>query len=139
MELHLLLLTLGGVLFAGLVIDELGRRTRLPRVTLLILLGILVGPSGFDLLPQAFQDWYKFLAAIALTMVAFLLGGQLSLRVLRDHGRVILTASLFAISITAILVGTGLFLIGAGVTIALLLAGIATATAPAAIAFSTKS
>lgn len=132
MELHVLLLTLGGILFSGLIIDELGRRTQLPRVTLLILLGIAVGPSGFDLLPQAFQDGYKFLAATALTMVAFLLGGQLSLPILREHGRVILTVSLFAIFITALLVGFGLYLVGAALTTALLLAGISTATAPAA-------
>ena len=86
MDVHLILLTLGGLLLVGLVTDEIGRRTRFPRVTLLILFGVAVGPSGLDLLPRAFQDWYEFLASTALTMVAFLLGGKLSLVALRSHG-----------------------------------------------------
>ena len=42
------LLTLGGIFLAGLGADVLGRRTRLPRVTLLLLLGLGVGPLGLD-------------------------------------------------------------------------------------------
>lgn len=132
MELHVLLISLGVVLLVGLAADEIGRRTRLPRVTLLILFGVIVGPSVFDLLPVAFQDWYKFLASVALTMVAFLLGGQLSAKALRKHGKVILTVSLAAVVLTALIVGIGLLAIGAPVVIALLFAGIGTATAPAA-------
>ena len=41
MELHHALLLLGGLFILGLAADEIGRRTRLPRVTLLILLGVL--------------------------------------------------------------------------------------------------
>jgi NhaP-type Na+/H+ or K+/H+ antiporter len=66
MDMHLALLALGGLLLVGLVADEIGRRTRFPRVTLLILFGVLAGPSGLDLLPRGFQDWYEFLASIAL-------------------------------------------------------------------------
>jgi NhaP-type Na+/H+ or K+/H+ antiporter len=47
----LLFLTLGGLFLAGLVADLFGRRTRLPRVTLLLLIGIAVGPSGLALIP----------------------------------------------------------------------------------------
>ncbi len=132
MDVHLILLTLGGLLLVGLVADEIGRRTRLPRVTLLILFGVAAGPSGFDLLPRAFQDWYEFLASVALTMVAFLLGGKLSLAALRDHGKEILAISIAVVTVTALFVGIGLILIGTPVLIALLLAGIATSTAPAA-------
>jgi Kef-type K+ transport system membrane component KefB len=132
MDLHVLFLALGGLLFVSLVTDEIGRRTRLPRVTLLILFGVAVGPSGLDLLPRAFQDWYEFLASVALTMVAFLLGGKLSFAALRSHGKTILAVSLSVVILTALLVGIGLIAIGTPVPIALLLAGIATATAPAA-------
>lgn len=132
MDVHLILLTLGGLLLVGLVADEIGRRTRLPRVTLLILFGVAAGPSGFDLLPKAFQDWYEFLASVALTMVAFLLGGKLSLATLRNHGKEILAISIAVVTLTALFVGIGLILIGTPVLIALLLAGIATSTAPAA-------
>jgi len=132
MDLPILLTVLGALLLVGLVTDEIGRRTRLPRVTLLILFGLAVGPAGFDVLPQAFHDWYEFLASVALTMVAFLLGGRLSLPELRSHGKTIFAVSVVVVVLTALLVGIGLIAIGTPIILALLLAGIATATAPAA-------
>jgi hypothetical protein len=65
----------------------LGRRTHIPRVTLLMLIGQL----GLEMLPAELEYWYKFLTAAALAMVAFPLGGALSLRKLKRHGREILT------------------------------------------------
>jgi Kef-type K+ transport system membrane component KefB len=132
MDLPVLLLALGALLIVGLATDEIGRRTRLPRVTLLILFGLAVGPAGLDLLPTQLQDWYAFLASVALTMVAFLLGGRLSLEALQSHGKAILVVSLVVVVLTAMLVGVGLIAIGVPLILALLLAGIATATAPAA-------
>ena len=132
MDNYATLLVLGALLLVGLLADEVGRRTRLPRVTLLVLFGAAAGPSGFDLLPEGIQDWYEFLASVALTMVAFLLGGSLSLGVLQTHGRQILIISTSAVVVTALIVGIGLMAVGATATLALLLAGIATATAPAA-------
>ena len=132
MALHFALLALGGLLLAGLVADELGRRTRLPRVTLLILFGLAAGPAGLDLLPEGLGEWYEFVASIALTMVAFLLGGTLSVANLRGQGVEILTVSVSTVAVTALLVAAGLMLIGVEFAAALLLAGVATATDPAA-------
>lgn len=132
MDIHLTLIVLGSLLLLGLLADEVGRRTRLPRVTLLVVFGVAAGPSGFDIIPEDIQGWYEFLASVALTMVAFLLGGTLSIATLRAHGRQILTISLSAVIMTAVIVGIGLAMIGTMVTLSLLLAGIATATAPAA-------
>nr|WP_321483721.1 cation:proton antiporter [uncultured Cohaesibacter sp.] len=132
MDLHLLFLSLGGILLGGLITDELGRRTRLPRVTLLILFGIVIGPSGLSLLPPHFADWYEFLAATALTMVAFLLGGHLSVSGLRKRGKTILIISGVVVGLTALAICGGLMALGAPFLLALLLAGIGTATDPAA-------
>jgi len=85
-----LFLTLGCLFLAGLAVEYVGRRTRLPRVSLLIALGIVVGPPGFDLLPGLATDWHEPLTVIALTMVAFLLGGALTRQDLQRHGRAIL-------------------------------------------------
>lgn len=132
MELHHALLLLGGLFILGLAADEIGRRTRLPRVTLLILLGVLAGPAGFAVLPSELGDWYKFLASAALTMIAFLLGGALSRAEMCRHGRQILAISIAVVTTTVIVVSVGLTLLGASPVLALLLAGIATATAPVA-------
>jgi len=132
MELHFTLLTLGGLFVAGLVVDEIGRRTRLPRVTLLILLGVMAGPVGFDILPPQVSGWYEFLASVALTMVAFLLGGALSRSQLHRHGRQILIISVTVVIVTVVVVSGGLLALGVAPALALLLSGIASATAPAA-------
>lgn len=133
MDLHVQLLVLGGLLLIGLATDEIGRRTRLPRVTLLVVFGLAVGSSGLDLLPAAVQDWYDFLATAALTMIAFLLGGKLSIAALRRNGKEILVVSIVVVAVTAICVGIGLVVIGIPIVMALLLAGMATSTDPAAI------
>ncbi|MCP4315167.1 MAG: cation:proton antiporter [Hyphomicrobiales bacterium] len=132
MSLHFTLLTIGCLILVGLLADTIGRRTMVPRVTLLILFGVIAGPSGFDVLPSAFSNWYETLATIALTMVAFLLGGVLSAKNMRANGVQILTISLSVVFLTIFLVGGGLMMIGVTAPLALLLAGIATATAPAA-------
>ena len=133
MEQAGLLITLGVLFLAGLAADELGRVTRLPRVTLLLLLGIAIGNAGFDLIPADVSQWFDELSIVALTMVAFLLGGSLSRKNLSSHGLAIFTISLAIVFVTLIAVTMGLSLLGMEWGLALLLAAIATATAPAAM------
>ncbi len=132
MELHLAFLTLGALFLLGLTADQVGQQTRLPRVTLLLLCGIAVGSSGFDLLPPEAEAWYEFLAIAALTMVAFLLGGSLSRSNMASHGRTIVAISVAVVLITIAMVGAGLWAMGVELGLALILGSIATATAPAA-------
>ena len=73
------LITLGALLLLGFLTDGIGRRTRLPRVTLLLLFGVAVGRSGFDLLAEVPDSWFPHISSMALVMVGFLLGGKLTL------------------------------------------------------------
>ena len=132
MDIHLIFITLGALFFLGLFADQVGRRTRLPRVTLLLLCGVAVGGSGLNLLPLEAEYWYEFLTVAALTMVAFLLGSSLSLDNLKRHGRTILAISLSVVIVTIAIVGGGLWAMGFDLGLALLLGAIATATDPAA-------
>ncbi|MCV2868681.1 cation:proton antiporter [Defluviimonas sp. WL0002] len=134
MDHELLLITLGVLFLAGLVADQIGRLTRLPRVTMLLLLGILAGPSGLNLLPDDASGWFELVSVVALTMVAFLLGGELTRENLMRHGKPILTISLAITVATLLVVWAGLSAIGLDPGLALLLGAIATATDPAAIA-----
>ena len=65
----IILLTVGGLLILGLVSSYLSPRLHIPRVTLLILCGVALGPSGFDLLPQGHERWYTLFSNIALLMI----------------------------------------------------------------------
>lgn len=126
------LIALGALFLGGLIADLVARRTGFPRVTLLLFFGLAAGGAGFDLIPANLQAWYDLLSVIALTMVAFLLGGALHRDALRRHGAAILAISLCIVAGTLAIVTAGLVLVGLPFGLALLLAAIATATAPAA-------
>jgi len=132
MDIALAFLILGSLFGAGLAADEIGRRTAIPRVTTLLLLGLLAGPHGLDIVPPDFEDWYEFLATTALTMVAFLLGASLTKTNLKDHGAQIVIVSLVVVGVTILGVTLGLMAFGVPLSTALILSGIAAATAPAA-------
>ncbi|WP_300517173.1 cation:proton antiporter [Aliiroseovarius sp.] len=125
-------LTFGALFMGGLAADLLGRRLRLPRVTLLLALGILAGRSGLDLLPIEFAEWFSFLTVAALSMVAFLLGGGLTLTKLRHIGGEVLWVSLSIVGVTVALVAFGLIVLGAAPALALIFGALACATDPAA-------
>lgn len=127
-------LILGALFLVGLAADLIGRFTFLPRVTLLLLAGLAIGPSGFSLLPEAFvTEWFPILTNVALALIGFLLGHELSISALRKRGNTVIGISLCKVFGTWLAVGLALLLIGVDPVIALLLAGVAPATAPAAV------
>ena len=123
-----------GILFlVGLAADLIGRFTFLPRVTLLILGGLAIGPAGFSLLPERFlEDWFPALTGIALALIGFLLGQQISVAELKKRGTTIVGISLCKVVGAWLAVGLALLVVGVNPVVAMLLAGIAPATAPAA-------
>jgi Kef-type K+ transport system membrane component KefB len=127
-----ILLTFGGLFLIGLVADLAGRHSPLPRVTLLILAGLIIGPAVLDWLPAFTNQWFPVLTDIALSLIGFLLGQNLTLARFSELGRPVLAMSIGEVLATALLVFGVLTLFGVPPTTALLLAGIAPATAPAA-------
>lgn len=132
MQVGIILISLGSLLLIGLFADLMGKFVNLPRVTLLIGLGVVIGPSGFDIMPQALLDGFPLIAYMALTMVAFLLGNNLSKRNLKEIGRPVFWLSISEVVLTALVVTLGLGLLGVDWPLAFLLGGISTATDPAA-------
>jgi Kef-type K+ transport system membrane component KefB len=128
----LLFITLGALFLAGLAADAAGRRTRLPRVTLLILIGIAAGPAGLGLVTDGAQDWFEVATVAALALVAFVLGNALTRENLAAHGREILLVTTAIVLVTLIVMAAGLTALGLDPGLALILAAIGTATAPAA-------
>lgn len=127
------LLTLGGILLLGLLTSSVGRRTFLPRVTLLLLFGMLIGDQVLGLIPSLFTERFEIISNMALLMVGFLLGGRLTTSSLRQSMASVLWISMSAAIVTAIVVGIGLFIAGLSLELAILLGAISSATAPAAI------
>lgn len=128
----LMLLFLGFVFLVGLAAELLGRRTPLPRVTLLIIVGVILGPSLLGWLKPVGTQWFTLVSQVALTMVGFLLGGHLNRRTLKRHGSDVLVLSLMIVCFTAVLVAVAVWLLTDDFGLSLLLGALATATAPAA-------
>jgi Kef-type K+ transport system membrane component KefB len=133
MDEALTLMAIGALFLASIAVDAVGRRAHVPRVTLLVLLGVAIGPPGLNLLPTALAGTDDAVAPVALTMVAFLLGGQLKPATLRRHGHEIMALSLGVVLTSVVIVGMGLWLLTGDPVLALMMAGIAAATDPAAM------
>jgi Kef-type K+ transport system membrane component KefB len=129
-----ILLALGCILFLGMAAEMVGRRTIFPRVTLLLLLGILVGDQVLDLIPEVLTSKFDIIANVTLLMVGFLLGGQLTPEVLKNSGKQIISISFFTALGTTLMVLLALVLVGIPLEVAILLGCISAATAPAATA-----
>ena len=113
--------------------SALGQRTLLPRVTLLLILGVVIGKEMLDIIPPIFSERFDIIAVIALLMVGFLLGGRLTIDSLQQSMGRVLWISISTAIITTIIVSLGLVWVGVSKEIAILLGCIASATAPAAV------
>ena len=127
------LITIGGILLLSLLTHTVGKRTFLPRVTLLMIFGLVIGQSGFNLVPDVFQQNYNLIADIALLMVGFLLGGKLTRDALKSSAQEILWISVVAALFTSLFVASLLIMIGVPFELAVILGCIAAATDAAAI------
>jgi len=128
-----LLLTLGGILLAGLVLSTVAQRSLLPRATLLLIFGAMIGKDSLGLIPQFFVNQFDLIAEITLLMVGFLLGGKLTGSSLKGHTGISFSISICAALLPALAVCLGMIAMGVTIEIAVLLGCFAAATAPAAI------
>lgn len=127
------LLALGGMLLLGLLTDLLGRRTCLPRVTLLLIFGVLIGPHALAFVPNFFVEKFELIAQMTLVMVGFMLGGKLTFESLKVQGKLIATLSVLAATLTTVIVIIILLLFKTPLAVAVLLGSIAAATDGTAI------
>ncbi len=137
------LLLLGGLLSVSILADGVARRTALPRISLLVLVGVAYAVVQQTLLgePHArpLGGLGEPLINVALVMVAFLLGGELTRERLRRTGAVIFVLSLAVIGLGALTVGAGLTLLGYPLVVAVSLAAISVATDPAAVSEAVRA
>ena len=102
------LLTVGGFLLLGLLASTIAQKTILPRVTILLLLGVAIGKDGLGVVPASFADYFHVVADITLVMIGFLIGGKLTLKSVRGSGLSVLWISLVAAVVTVLVVGLSL-------------------------------
>lgn len=131
------LILLGLILSISILADTVASRTRLPRISLLVLVGVGVAVVQQVWLGQEggrpLEGLGEPLIQVALVMVAFLLGGELTLDRLRSAGRLIFIVSFAVLLVSVAVVGLGLMLLGYPMLVAVSLAAISVATDPAEV------
>lgn len=127
------MLTLGGIFLVGLLLSTIAKRTFLPRATLLLMFGAIIGADALNLIPRLFVDRFGLIAELTLLMVGFLLGGKLTRASLQGHTGMSFSISICAAVLPAMAVFLGMIALGVETPVALLLGCFAAATAPAAI------
>ncbi len=104
---------------------------KLPSIIGFMLVGVVLGPSLFDVINEDFQDKLGFITDIALGFVALSIGLELSFKTLKKQGAGIVTV-IFTESLMAFALVTGLiYLITKDLPMALIFGSIAPASAPA--------
>ncbi|XKH60943.1 cation:proton antiporter [Halomonas sediminis] len=131
------LLVLGFLLSVSIVVDTIARRTSLPRISLLVLVGVGYAVVQQVILSEAYSsplgELREPLINVALVMVAFLLGGELTTERLKSIGPLILIVSFAVVVGSLAVVFVGLTLLGYSLAVAVSLAAISVATDPAAV------
>ena len=135
-----LVLLLGIILFVGALGGWLFQKLKIPQVVGYIVMGILIGSSGFHILEPNVIAALDPISTVALSLIGFLIGGELKLNVIKKYGKQFISILLFEAITPAIVVGGIVTLvvwlftkdITHSVSLGLLLGAICSATAPAA-------
>jgi len=126
-----IVLLLGLLLGAALMAGALAGWLRLPRVTIYLLVGVLLGPSGLGWVGHPQLELLEPLTKLAIALVLFGLGCEFALVRTRRILRRVLRLARGELVGTLVLVFVGLLLLGARWEVAMLLGVLALATAPA--------
>jgi Kef-type K+ transport system membrane component KefB len=139
-------LALAIFLCVGFIAAKLGQLIRLPSVTGYIFAGLLLGPSGFNIINEAnVLDKLDHFTDIALILIAFGIGEHLELKALKRSAKSVAYIGIGETSGAFLLVSAGVFVVAYAVGIgdpawnithylvlSLLLGAVSVATAPAA-------
>jgi len=127
------ILGLGIVLLAGIFFARFINKLGFPAVTAYLVLGILIGPSVFNLAPKELLNASGLISNIVLGMIAFGIGQNFSIDNFRRLGKSILWISVLEACGAWIFVTSAfLIILRQPFYISLLFGAIASATAPAA-------
>ncbi|MFC1837738.1 cation:proton antiporter, partial [Thermodesulfobacteriota bacterium] len=109
MEITLLLAL---ILTVGFFAAKAGQALRLPSVTGIIMAGILLGPSGFNVIAsESTVSQLGHFTQIALMLIAFGIGEHLELKRLKLTAKTVLSICLVETFVALFLIGGGIFFI----------------------------
>lgn len=144
-----LILAVGVLVIAGFFGGLVAKRIRYPRISGYIIVGMLLSPSILNVIPsQLIREDLSVITDIVLGVIAYLIGGSLSIERLKKLGKNIVTITPFEalgawIFVTLLILSLGHFVIKFDISnpnfyqtylpMAIIIGAISSATAPAAI------
>lgn len=135
-----LILLLGFILLLGALGGRLFQKLKIPQVVGYIVIGILLGQSGFQILSASVITALDPLSSIALSLIGFMIGGELKWQVIKKYGTqfigILLFESIVPFFVVSIVI-TGVSYaatknFATSLALGLVLGAISSATAPAA-------
>ena len=102
----------GIIIFTGFIVGELCSHFGLPKVTGYILAGIVLNPNLTHLIPASFIEDTTLVTNIALSFIAFSVGGTLEFSKIRSLGKPIIFITLFEAEFAYLIVAVFSILLG---------------------------
>jgi Kef-type K+ transport system membrane component KefB len=135
-----ILLLLGIALFGGTIGGKFFTKIRFPSVVGYIIIGIILGRTGLNLINEDILTALKPFSYFALGLIGFMIGGELKLEIFQKYGKQFLSILLFEGLTAFVIVSSAVFVLGYfltdnisnSISLGLLLGAISSATAPAA-------
>lgn len=135
-----LILLLGFILILGAIGGRLFQKLKIPQVVGYIVIGIIIGQSGFQILSSQVITALDPINSLALSLIGFLIGAELKTSVIKKYGKQFTGILLFESIVPFVVVSIAVTLITFFVTkdfvlaicLGLILGAISAATAPAA-------
>jgi Kef-type K+ transport system membrane component KefB len=125
-------ISVGIAIITGILFGKLANKLKIPAVAGYVIAGLIVGSSILNIVDAEVLQKTSFLSDFALGIIAFNIGNELKISVIKKLGKSILIIALFE-SLTAFIFVTGIMLLlKQGIAASLILGAVSSATAPAA-------
>ena len=134
-----IVISLGIILILGFAMTRLTKLLKLPSVIAYLVVGILIGPSLIDLIPQDFIDRSSFISDVALVFVAFTAGEFFKFDAIKKSlGKAIVITAIESVVTFALIFVLCSLVFRLEVPFSLVLASLASATAPTSTIMTIK-
>ena len=122
------------VILCGFLGGRFSNWIKLPGVVGYLLVGVVLGPSVFNFAKEGFLNTVTGFNDLALSIVAFIIGSQLRMSMLKRMGKGIISVILSESLAAFLIVFLGIYLLSGNLPMALLFGAMAPASAPAGTA-----
>lgn len=120
------------VILFGVIGAKIARRLNLPNVTGYIVMGLLLGPSFFNLVTSEAAPIISFVNEFALGIIAFAIGGEFFLEDLKKLGKDIFVITIMeVVGVLLVVFSAMYFLLNQSFVFSIIIASMSAATAPA--------